>query len=113
VISLTPETMGMSLITVLRFLILIVAVLALMEAVLYVLFHRRPKNALQGVAILALTVVLVYGFARYVRPAESLDTAKKAGIGLALLLGDLASTGPLVVLTQADWVWPTCCWLLR
>jgi arabinogalactan oligomer/maltooligosaccharide transport system permease protein len=89
VISLTPETMGMSLITVLRFLILIVAVLALMEAVLYVLFHRRPKNALQGVAILALTVVLVYGFARYVRPAESLDTAKKAGIGLALLLGDL------------------------
>jgi arabinogalactan oligomer/maltooligosaccharide transport system permease protein len=90
VISLTPEIMGKSLVTVLRFLVLIVGVLALIEAVLYVLFHRRPKNALFGIAIMALTVVLIFAFRRYVLPAEGLDTTRKAGIGLALLLGDVA-----------------------
>jgi arabinogalactan oligomer/maltooligosaccharide transport system permease protein len=88
-ISLTPEIMGQSAVTVLRFLVLILGVLALMEAVLYVLFHRRPKTALFGIAVLALTIVLIFIFRSYVLPAEGLDTTKKAGVGLAFLLADL------------------------
>jgi arabinogalactan oligomer/maltooligosaccharide transport system permease protein len=82
--------MGKSLVTVLRFLVLIVGVLALIEAVLYVLFHRRPRNALFGIAMLALTIVLAVAFRRYVLTAEGLDTTRKAGIGLAFLLVNLA-----------------------
>lgn len=89
-ISLTPEIMGKSLVTVLRFLVLIIGVLALIEAVLYVLFHRRPKKALFGLAMLALTIVLAFAFRRYVLPAEGLITTRKVGIGLAFLVVDLA-----------------------
>ena len=89
-ISLTPQTMGTSLITVLRFLLLMIAALALVELVVYTLFHRRPKNLLLGLLALAVTIVLAYVFARLVWPAKGLDTVKKAGVGVALLLADIA-----------------------
>jgi arabinogalactan oligomer/maltooligosaccharide transport system permease protein len=89
VISLTPEIMIQSFITVFRFLLLILAALAVMESVLYTLSHRRPKTPLFGLAILALTVALAFAFWRFVRPAEGLETAVKAGIGVALLLADM------------------------
>lgn len=90
-ISLTPEIMRQSLITVLHFLVMIIGALALVEVVLYILFHRRPKNVLLGIAILALSAVLIFALVRYVRPAEGLDTTRKAAVGLAFLLGDLGS----------------------
>jgi arabinogalactan oligomer/maltooligosaccharide transport system permease protein len=82
--------MGASLITVLRFLLLMIAALALVELVVYTLFHRRPKNLLLGLLALAVTIVLAYVFARLVWPAKGLDTVKKAGVGVALLLADIA-----------------------
>jgi len=89
-ISLTPQTMGTSLITVLRFLLLMIAALALVELVVYTLFHRRPKNLLLGLLALAVTIVLAYVFARLVWPAKGLNAVKRAGVGLAFLLADIA-----------------------
>lgn len=89
-ISLTPQTMGTSLITVLRFLLLIIAALALVELVVYTLFHRRPKNLLLALVSLVVTVALAYVFVRMVWPAKGLDTVKKVGVGLAFLLADIA-----------------------
>jgi arabinogalactan oligomer/maltooligosaccharide transport system permease protein len=89
-ISLTPQIMASSLITVLRFLLLIIAALALVELVVYTLFHRRPKNLLLGLLALAVTIVLAYVFMRFVWQAKGLDTVKKAGVGVVLLLADVA-----------------------
>jgi len=89
VISLTPEVMLQSFLTVFRFLLLILAALAVLETVLYTLTHRRPKNAAVGLGMLALTIVLAYAFRSFVLPAEGLDTPVKAGIGVALLLADV------------------------
>jgi arabinogalactan oligomer/maltooligosaccharide transport system permease protein len=88
-ISLTPQIMGTSLITVLRFLLLIIAVLALVEFVLYTLFHRRPKNLLFGLLALVVTIVLAYVFVKMVWPAKGLDTVKRVGVGVAFLLADI------------------------
>jgi arabinogalactan oligomer/maltooligosaccharide transport system permease protein len=82
--------MGTSLITVLRFLLLIIAALALVELVVYTLFHRRPKNLLLGLLALVVTVVLAYVFVRMVWPAKGLNAVKKAGVGVAFLLVDIA-----------------------
>jgi len=88
-ISLTPKIMGSSLITVLRFLVLIIAAVALIELVLYTLFHRRPKNLQFGLLALAVTLVLVFVFARVIWPAKGLNTVVKAAIGVALVLADV------------------------
>jgi arabinogalactan oligomer/maltooligosaccharide transport system permease protein len=88
-ITLTPQTMNSSLLTLLRFVVGILAVAALLEAVLYALFHRQPKNALLGLALLVLTVALILAFGRIVWPMKSLDAVKKAAIGIVLLLTDL------------------------
>jgi len=90
-ISLTPQIMATSLVTVLRFLLMIIGALALVEAVVYTLFHRRPKNVLFGVVVLALTALFLFVFVRYVKPATELTTTRKVGIGIALLLVDLAA----------------------
>jgi arabinogalactan oligomer/maltooligosaccharide transport system permease protein len=87
VISLTPEVMIESFTTVFRFLLLILAALAVLEIVLYTLAHRRPKSALAGLAILAPAIAVAYGYRRFVLPDEGLETPVKAGIGVALLLG--------------------------
>ncbi|MGQ9492777.1 MAG: carbohydrate ABC transporter permease [Anaerolineae bacterium] len=89
-ISLTPQIMGTSLITVLRFLLMIIGALALVEAVVYTLFHRRPRNVLFGLVMLALTALLLFVFMRYVRSASGLSLTRKVGIGITFLLADLA-----------------------
>lgn len=89
-ISLTPQIMSSSLMTVLRFLVMIIAALALVEVVVYTLFHRRPKNLLVGLLTLAVAAVLVYLFLRRVWPSEGLDATRKAAVGVAFLLADLA-----------------------
>lgn len=88
-ISLTPRIMGTSLVTVLRFLVMIIAALALVEFVVYTLFHRRPKSLLLGLLALAVTAVLAYVFVKLVWPAQGLDTVKKVVVGVVLLLADL------------------------
>jgi arabinogalactan oligomer/maltooligosaccharide transport system permease protein len=89
-ISLTPQVMGTSVITVLRFLVQIIAALALVEFVAYTLFHRRPKNLLFAFISLVVTVVLAYVFVKMVWPAKGLNTLMKAAVGVVLLLADLA-----------------------
>lgn len=89
-ISLTPQIMGTSFVTVLRFLLMIIAALALVELVVYTLFHRRPKNLLLGLLALIVTIVLVYVFRRLIWPAQGLNTLTKVGIGVALILADVA-----------------------
>ena len=96
-ISLTPQVMGTSLITVLRFLVVIIATLALIEFVAYTLFHRRPKSLLFALVSLVVTIVLAYVFVKMVWPAQGLDTVKKAALGVALLLADLALYRQLTV----------------
>jgi arabinogalactan oligomer/maltooligosaccharide transport system permease protein len=89
--------MGTSLITVLRFLLMIIAALALVELVLYTLFHRRPKNLLSALVSLVVTAALAYVFVRMVWPAKGLDAVKKVGVGVALLLADIALYRQLTV----------------
>jgi arabinogalactan oligomer/maltooligosaccharide transport system permease protein len=96
-ISLTPQIMGSSLITVLRFLLLIIATLALVELVVYTLFHRRPKNLLFALVSLIVTIVLAYAFVKLLWPAKGLNTVIKAGVGVAMLLADLALYQQLAV----------------
>jgi arabinogalactan oligomer/maltooligosaccharide transport system permease protein len=81
--------MGSSLVTVLRFLLLIIAALALIEFVLYTLFHRRPKNLLFGLLALAVTIALILTFVRIVWPSQGLDMVRKVLIGVALVLADV------------------------
>jgi len=88
-ISLNPQIMGSSLATVLRFLVMIIAALAAVDLVVYVLFHRKPKNVLGAIGMLALTVALAYAFRRYVWPSTRWNTNLKVGIGAAMLLADI------------------------
>jgi arabinogalactan oligomer/maltooligosaccharide transport system permease protein len=109
-ISLTPKIMGASLITVLRFLVLIVAALALVELVVYTLFHRRPKNLLFALVSLVVTIALAYVFVKILWPAKGLNAFKfmlipgkaitidmRIVIGVVLLLADLALYRQLTV----------------
>ncbi len=88
-ISLTPQTMGTSLITVLRFLLQIIAALALIEFAAYTLFHRRPKNLLFALISLVVTIALAYIFVKVIWPAKGLNTLMKAAVGVVLLLADI------------------------
>ena len=88
-ISLTPQIMSTSFVTVLRFVIGIVVAWLLLEAVVYVLFHRPPKNLGMRLIVLLLAVALVFLFSRYVWPNKGLDMVKKAAIGVVLLLAYL------------------------
>jgi arabinogalactan oligomer/maltooligosaccharide transport system permease protein len=88
-ISLTLQIMSNSVLTVLRFILLISLALALLEALVYVLFHRRPKNVLLGIALLLLGMAFLVGFLRYVWRAPSLNSTLKLAIGVALVLIEL------------------------
>ena len=88
-ISLTPKIMGTSLITVLRFLVMIIAALALIEFVVYTLFHRRPKSLLLALVSLVVTAVLAYVFVKMLWPAKGLNITLKVAAGVALLLADV------------------------
>ena len=89
-ISLTPQVMSSSLSTVLRFLLLILAALAVVELTIYTLFHRRPKNLLLGLLALIVTIALVYVFIRVIWPSTSIVQSRKVLYGVALLLADIA-----------------------
>lgn len=88
-ISLTPQMMSSSLLTVLRFLLLILAAIAVLELTIYTLFHRRPKNLLLGLLALVATMALVYVFIRVIWPSTSIVQSRKAIYGVALLLADI------------------------
>jgi arabinogalactan oligomer/maltooligosaccharide transport system permease protein len=88
-ISLTPQIMSTSFRNVLRFVLEIALAWAFLEAVVYVLFHRPPKNALMGLLMLLLAAAVVFLVGRYVWPNKGLDIIKKAAAGLLFLLGYL------------------------
>jgi len=88
-ISLTSQIMSSSLVTVLRFVLSIVLAWLLLEGVIYVLFHRPPRNVGMALIVLLLAVALIVLFGRYVWPNKGLDTLKKAAIGVALLIAYL------------------------
>jgi arabinogalactan oligomer/maltooligosaccharide transport system permease protein len=88
-ISLTPQMMSSSLLTVLRFLLLILAAIAVLELTIYTLFHRRPKNLLLGLLALVATIALVYVFIRVIWPSTSIVQSRKVIYGVALLLADI------------------------
>lgn len=90
-ITLTPQIMSSSLLSVLRFVLGIVAAVALLEVVLYTLFYRKPKNALLGIATLLLSIALAVIFVRLIWPMKNLDAVKKVTLGVVLLLADLGA----------------------
>lgn len=74
---------------VLRFVLEIALAWALLEAVVYVVVHRPPKNALMGLAMLLLAAAVVFFLSRIIWPNKGLDSAEKVVVGLACLLGYL------------------------
>lgn len=88
-ISLTPQMMSSSLATVLRFLLLIIAALAVVELTIYTLFHRRPKNLLLGLLALVISAALVYVFVRLIWPSTTITQTRKVAYGVGLLLADI------------------------
>jgi len=89
-ISLTHKIMSSSFLTVIRFIIMLAFAWAVLEAVVYVLFHRPPKNALMAIAMLVLAAAAFIVFRRYVWPSKGIGIALKAAIGTSFLLGYLA-----------------------
>lgn len=82
-ITLTFDTMIKTIRQLGQFLGLIVVMIAFMEAILYLLFNRRPKNTVVGIFMLLLTIGVMYAFMQVLWPIATPTKTVKVAIGLA------------------------------